>query len=121
MRPFEPHPGFWYTVSQSSWSEADGREYTITTSGVVHQCQVWVEINETIEGAQVERDTRRTVDATPTAETLPGLHGCGAAAKCRARLGNVRTNGARARCKVAQESQGLRVCWVVVRRGTCLE
>ena len=83
---------------------------------------MWVEINEMTEGAQ--RDTRRTADAAATAETLSARRRYGAATECRARLGNVGPHGARSGRKVGKvvnELQGLRVCRVVVSRGTRLE
>jgi hypothetical protein len=58
---------------------------------------------------------KRTVDTTPTAETLPAMHGYGAVAKCHARLGNVGPHGVRARCKVLEKVQGNGMCGVVVR------
>ncbi len=88
---------------------------------IVHPGRVWVEINQTTEARTQRRDMRRTVDAAPAAETLPGWHNRSAAVKCRARLANMHARGARIGREMAQEFWGLRVRGVVVRGGTRLE
>ena len=75
---------------------------------------------ETTE-APTQRAMGRTVDAASAAKTLSMGHCHSAAAKCLARLGNMRAQGARAGPKVAQEAQGLRVLGIVVCGRTSFE
>ena len=62
-----------------------------------------------------------TVNAASAAEALPGWYNSRAAAKCRARLGDMQAHGARAGREVAQVVQGLGVGRVVVRCGARFE
>lgn len=72
-------------------------------------------------GTHVGRETRRTINASPTAKTLPTLHDRRASAKCGARTRNVRAHGAGSGREVGKEVKGDGMCRVIVRRGTCFE
>jgi hypothetical protein len=65
--------------------------------------------------------TGRTINAAPTAQTLPAQDGCGTPTKGWTGLGNVHPNRARAGGEVFHEVHGDGMCGVVVSRGTCLE
>lgn len=67
------------------------------------------------------RDAIRTVDTATAAEALTARYCCSAAAQDHARFSNMRTDGARVWREVTQESQGIGVRGIVVRRGACLE
>jgi hypothetical protein len=88
----------------------------------VHPGPACAEMVETIV-ARTQRtgDMGRTVDAASAAETLPAGYYHGAAAECRAGLGNMKAHGARARRKVSQVVQGLGMRGVIVCCGPRLE